>query len=274
MTDDLQLIIWGARGSCQVCDSDKQRYGGDTSCFEVRAGERSIMIDYGSGALKFDADLIARGLCELDVLLTHSHLDHLIGLPFFRLCYLDDRDVRVHIGHLEKDICSEKPFQALFDPLLFPVPVETLKAMRINRFFPPQTFALGPFHVKTLLLNHPGGAVGYRIEYGAHSIALITDHEHGHSEIDKAVIAFCRNVDILLMDAMYTEEEYVLKVGWGHATPQAAIQIAAAAGAKKLLLSHHAPWRTDDDLDALVAGLRPRFANLHAAAAGQSYAIF
>lgn len=273
MSDDFRLIVWGARGSRQVSDMDKQRYGGDTSCFEVRAGDRSIMIDCGSGALTLEDDLIARGVCDLDLLLTHSHLDHVMGLPFFRLCYMNERQVRVHIGHLEKGVRGDRPFQALFDPLLFPVPVKTLKAMRVNRFYPPEKLALGPFDVETIALNHPGGAVGYRIHFADKSIALITDHEHGDAAIDGAVIGFCRDVDILLIDAMYTDEEYVSKAGWGHATPQAAIEIARAAGAKKVVLSHHAPWRTDADLDALITRLRPSFSDLHAAAAGQSYAV-
>lgn len=271
MSDDFRLIVWGARGSRQVSDVNKQRYGGDTSCFEVRAGDNSLMIDCGSGALNFENDLLARDITDLDMLLTHSHLDHIMGLPFFRLCYMNEREVRVHIGHLERHVRGDKPFQALFDPLLFPVPVKTLKAMRINRFYAPTSTQLGVFEVASIPLNHPGGAIGYRIDFEGKSIAIITDHEHGDQRIDDAIVEFCQGVDVLLMDAMYTEAEYTSKVGWGHATPEAVIDMATRAGAKKLILSHHAPWRTDADIDTLVETLRPRFADLHGAAAGTSY---
>ena len=273
MSEDFFLKVWGARGSRQVSDASVQRYGGDTTCFEVRLGDYSLVIDCGSGAMALENDLLERGVRDLDLLLTHSHLDHVIGLPFFCLCYMDRTELRIHVGHMDRDVRGDRPFQALFNPLLFPVPVKLLKALSIKRFHPPLTKTFGPLEVAATRLNHPGGSVGYRISHKGRSVAIITDHEHGDPDIDATLIEFCAGADLMIIDAMYTEDEYAKRVGWGHSTPQEAIKLARAADVPNILLSHHAPYRTDEALDEQVAELQKDFPNLQAAAAGGLYRI-
>lgn len=257
-TDDpFTLRFWGVRGSLPVPGPQTSRYGGNTTCLEIQAGGHTIIVDAGSGAYGLGNRLFEQGRMHADLIFTHTHLDHVCGLPFFKPAYSPDGDFPCWAGHLRSDETLHEVLSRLMDPALFPVPISSLKGSRLNMFEPGETMELGPgVVVRTVLLNHPGGCCGFRIEWQGRSIAVITDHEHGNAEIDSAVAAFVVDADIMIYDANFTDEEYELYTGWGHSTWQKGLQLAETANVRRVFMFHHAPHRTDDHLDRIAAAMR------------------
>ncbi len=252
MSADFSLRCWGARGSTPTPGASTLRYGGETTCFELRAGQSLVLIDCGSGARNLGMSLCEKTPREFDLLFTHTHLDHICGLPFFKPAYDDRFRVRAWAGHFQEDICLSDIVSRIMSPPIFPVAAKTLKAVEFK------TFQAGDMlqrddelKISTVKLNHPGGACGYRFDYKGKSIAIITDHEHGVPEIDADVLRFVRGADIMIYDAMFTDDEYETYKGWGHSTWQKAVELARDAAVKTPVLFHHDPRRSDDALDEI-----------------------
>jgi len=255
VSDEFWLRIWGARGSTPTPGAATLRYGGETTCFEIHAGDHMILVDCGSGARNFGLELCAEGgIKSFDILFTHTHLDHICGLPFFKPAFYPGYDVRAWAGHFQD------PAESLMDiisrimsPPIFPLAAKSLKSLSFRTFQMGQSLPLsaGDLTVNTAQLNHPGGACGYRFDYRGKSICIITDHEHGNPEIDAALPDFVRGADIMIYDAMFTDEEYERFKGWGHSTWQKAVELAKAADVKVPVLFHHDPCRSDDELDEI-----------------------
>lgn len=255
----LRLKIWGARGTIPTPGSHTLRYGGETTCLEVQAGPHLVLIDCGSGARQLGWDMTQRPIVPSDLLFTHTHLDHICGLPFFCPAYSADFDVKVWGGHVPRDGSLEEMLGRLMSPPLFPVPTSALRGCQFRRFFAGDSVGLRPgLTVKTIALNHPGGATGYRIEWGGGALAVITDHEHGDPAIDAAVAKFVEGADIMIYDSTYTDEEYDNYVGWGHSTWQKGVALADKAGVAHPVIFHHDPRRSDDELDRVLEKARSR----------------
>ncbi|MEM6665120.1 MAG: MBL fold metallo-hydrolase [Pseudomonadota bacterium] len=261
MSLPLTLRFWGVRGSLPVPGTHTQRYGGNTSCLEIRHGEHLIIVDCGSGAYPLGKRMMETCEMDADLLFTHTHQDHVCGLPFFKPAYSAEAEIRCWAGHLDHGLDLNHVLSWLMAPALFPVPVDSLQGCRLNTFIAGDTLDLAPgLTVRTMMLNHPGGAVGYRLEGETGVLAVITDHEHGHAEIDAALPDFVEGADVMVYDANYTDEEYAHHVGWGHSTWNKGLELARTAGVKKTFMFHHAPHRTDDQLDRLagqMAGQSP-----------------
>ncbi|MEW5422443.1 MBL fold metallo-hydrolase [Amorphus sp. 3PC139-8] len=258
-TDGLRLKFWGVRGSIPTPGHHTLRYGGETTCIEVRVGPYLVIIDCGSGARRLGWLMNQRVPEPADLLFTHTHLDHICGLPFFCPAYSLDFDIRVWGGHVPRDGSLEEVLARLMSPPLFPVPTSALRACQFRQFLAGDSVGLRPgLVVRTLPLNHPGGATGYRFDWGGGSLAIITDHEHGDAKIDAAVAKFVEGVDIMVYDATYTDEEYHRFVGWGHSTWQKAVALADKAGVAHPVMFHHDPARTDEDLDRIADRVRSR----------------
>lgn len=254
--DRFTMKFWGVRGSLPVPGPQTARYGGNTACIEIRVSDRIIIIDAGSGAYALGKRLIEEDVTYADMLFTHTHLDHVCGLPFFKPAYSENCMFPCWAGHLRKDETLRDVLSRLMDPALFPVPVDSLKGSRLNMFEPGDSLDLGAdFSVRTIRLNHPGGAVGYRIDARGRSIVIITDHEHGDAVFDAAVLEFIRDADVMVYDANFTDEEYDGYVGWGHSTWQEGLKLAEAANVQKAYMFHHAPHRTDDHLDRIAIAM-------------------
>ena len=252
----MKVQFWGVRGSIAVPGPGTIHYGGNTSCVAVHCGERLIVLDAGSGlralgqALKQSSDAV-----DLDLLLTHCHVDHLIGLPFFAPAFSPASAIRIWAGHLSPRQRLEQVLgQLMIEPLL-PITPSTFRAdLTYRDFLAGDRLDLGGgVEVRTALLNHPGGATGYRIDFRGHSVCYLTDYEHPAIEPEPALVDLVRGADLVIYDAMYTNEEYASRVGWGHSTWEQGVRLLQAAGAKQLALFHHDPSRDDAAMDAVVA---------------------
>ncbi len=260
----LHLRFWGVRGGLPAPGPDTLRYGGNTACVEVRCGSRLLILDAGSGLRSLgDALMREQGeAIEAEVLCSHTHLDHICGLPFFAPLYHSGTRLRIWGGKT----CVSETLQTvlattLSDPLMPDLLPRVRAEIEFKEFRPGDVLAPWPgLRVSTAELHHPGGAVGYRLECESKTVAYVTDTEHDPAAPDANVLRLAKDADILIYDATYTEEEFPLYKDWGHSTWQEGVRLADAAGAKRLVLFHHAPSRTDADLDRIetqAAAARP-----------------
>ncbi|MBP2293903.1 MBL fold metallo-hydrolase [Azospirillum rugosum] len=257
---DFTARFWGVRGSIASPGPDTLRYGGNTPCVEVRCGDALLILDAGTGirplgeALVREA-LVRQGATDIDLLLTHSHLDHICGLPFFAPAFHAGSRLRISAGHLEPGRTIRSVLQCMMASPLFPVPVEIFRAdCSFHDFVAGETLHPKPgVTVRTGRLNHPDGATGYRVEFAGRSLCYVTDTEHPAEGRDAAVVELARGADLLIYDSTYTDAEYPAHAGWGHSTWQEALRVAEAAGVGRAVIFHHDPKRTDDELDAIAA---------------------
>ncbi len=251
-----KLKFWGVRGSIPCPGPDTVKYGGNTTCFEVTCGKKRIIIDAGTGIRALGREIMNNegNILDADLFFTHTHMDHIQGLPFFIPLYNPNNNVRLHAGHLELPHSMRSIIGTMLmkDPV-FPVPSSLIeKACSFNDFTCGKTFDLGDgILVKTGKLNHPNGACGYRIEYQGKAISICTDTEHYEGEIDQNVISLARDADIMVYDAAYTEEEYSKFKGWGHSTWQEGVKVAKEARVKRTIIFHHDPTHDDAFMDAV-----------------------
>ncbi|NBN62603.1 MBL fold metallo-hydrolase [Pannonibacter tanglangensis] len=252
MADDFWLRCWGVRGSTPTPGVDTLRYGGETTCFEIRAGDALVLVDCGSGARNLGTRLVTEGPRAFDLLFTHTHLDHICGLPFFKPAYDPRFTINAYAGHFTGDADLVDIICRIMSPPIFPVAATTLKAVTFRSFSAGQPIPRDDgLEIRTIRLNHPGGACGYRFTFGGRSICIITDHEHGDPEIDASLVAFVAGAEVMIYDAMFTDAEYEAYRGWGHSTWQKAVELARQAGVRTPVLFHHDPRRSDDELDEI-----------------------
>jgi len=256
---DFTIRFWGVRGSLPCPGPATKRYGGNTPCVEVRCGGRLLILDGGTGLRELgDALVQDGGIIDADLLLTHCHYDHVIGIPFFAPFFLPQHRFRMWAGNLLPDFQLKPVMQAMMSEPLFPIGIDSFKAHIDYRDFRAGETVIqdSDLTVRTILLDHPGGATGYRIDYRGRSVAYLTDNEGRREDHDKALVAFSKGADLIIYDTTYTEAEIDEKKGWGHSTWQDGMRLAVAAGAKTFCLFHHAPEHDDAAMDALLAEAR------------------
>jgi phosphoribosyl 1,2-cyclic phosphodiesterase len=266
----MEVEFWGVRGTAPVSSPDTVKYGGATACASVRsAGGDILVVDAGTGIRALGASLVGsrRGPLKVHLLLTHFHLDHVMGFPFFGPLLEHGAEVVVHAPAPAAE--SERILAGLMGGRFFPIGLDGTPAVKSFREAPKATFALGAFRVATCPLRHPQGAIAYRIEEGVRSVVFATDTEHPEMGVDIGLSNFCRGADLLVYDATFTPEEYEAgKKGWGHSTWKAGTKLAAEAGVKRLLLSHLNPDHADVRVDAIQAAARAVFPASEAVRAG------
>jgi phosphoribosyl 1,2-cyclic phosphodiesterase len=245
----LSVSFWGVRGSTPVSGARHEIFGGNTMCLEISAAERRVIVDAGSGIRQLGRKLQQDKASTVDILLTHYHIDHLIGLMTFAPLFEKGATVTIHAPILS-DKHPDAILNGLLDAPFFPMAAKNAGAsFAIHGFRPGDTIQLADLDIRTTCLSHPGGVCGYRIGQGAASIAVIMDHEHASDEPDASLVRFCSGVNLLLYDAHWDEDiDYVAHRGWGHSTWQAGLRLMNAAGAHRLGALHHAPDATDDTL--------------------------
>ena len=269
LAQDFSLKLWGARGSTPTPGADTLRYGGETTCLELRVGDSLVLVDCGSGARNLGLQLSAMPPRRFDLLFTHTHLDHICGLPFFTPAYDERFEITAWAGHFAEKSGLVDIICRVMSPPIFPVAANTLRAVSFRNFQPGDVLPREDgLVIRTVGLCHPGGACGYRMEYGGKAICIITDHEHGDPDIDRAVRAFVQDADVMIYDAMFTDEEYPKYRGWGHSTWQKGVELALDANVKTPVLFHHDPRRSDDALDEIGLAARERHPGMLVAAEG------
>lgn len=242
--DALRLTVLGTRGSVPVEGENFARYGGATSCYKVQAGNEEIYLDAGSGIV----NSLPAPNSRITILLTHMHLDHLIGLPFFIALTEKDRPIDIYAAERDGLAPKEALDRVIANPF-WPCKIEGYPAA-VKFHLLPERFKIGDVSIDTLEGSHPKGSTIYRLTYRGKSIVHATDFEHNPTAC-AALTNFAKGCDLLLYDAQYTADEYERYRGYGHSTPQEGIKVAAVAGVKKLLFVHHAPLRNDAALAAL-----------------------
>jgi phosphoribosyl 1,2-cyclic phosphodiesterase len=269
---DFTVRFWGVRGSLPCPGPATKRYGGNTPCIEIRCGGRLLILDAGTGLRELgDALTEEGGTIDADLLLTHCHYDHVMGIPFFAPFYQPQHRFRMWAGNLLPDFRLKGVMENMMSEPLFPIGIDAFKAeIDYRDFRAGETIAAGGgVTIRTVALNHPGGATGYRIDYQGRSLAYLTDNEGRREDCDEALIAAARDTDLVIYDTAYTEDEIEAKRGWGHSTWQDGMRLANAAGAKTFCLFHHAPEHDDAAMDALLAEARAARPGTIAAIEGQ-----
>ncbi len=240
--------FWGVRGSLPTPGPSTVEFGGNTPCVEIRCGDRVLIFDAGSGIHPLGDLLWSEGVKELDLFFTHTHYDHIGGLPFFAPFMSAETRIDIWSGHTEDDATTTKALvQKFMSPPFFPVPPEIFKAkVGYHDFTPGNQFDLpGGVTIKTILLNHPGGSMGYRIEFGGKSICYVTDTEHVPGKPDQNILGLIQDADVVIYDATYCDSDFERFVGFGHSTWQEGIRLCKAANAGKYCIFHHRPSHDD-----------------------------
>jgi phosphoribosyl 1,2-cyclic phosphodiesterase len=259
----MRLTIWGCRGSVPTPGAETVRYGGNTSCVEVALDDGSVIVlDAGTGIRRLGQELADRGIRRLNLLLTHLHLDHLEGLRFFAPLW--DERVTLDIWGPPSPVSGlRERISRAFSPPLFPIDLREVPARVAFHNVPREPWTLDGASLSASLVVHPGPTVGFRIEAASSTFAYLPDHEPALAgaiaETPKEWLsgaAIAHDVDVLLHDAQYFEDEYRHRVGWGHSSVADAVAFGRAVEAGRLLLFHHEPVHGDALLDRLEARAR------------------
>ncbi|HBQ98657.1 MAG TPA: MBL fold metallo-hydrolase [Cyanobacteria bacterium UBA11691] len=268
MSDSLNYIrFWGVRGSYPAPFGSHMRVGGNTSCVEIRADDHILVCDGGSGIIPLGNSLMAQqDIKELMIIITHYHWDHIQGVPFFMPLFTPGNQIHVWGDVPDSSESLEDHFHHAILHVNSPVPSPIPKAdLKFSQVSPGDRVTLDDIEIETGHLNHPNGAMGYRITWQGHTAVYCTDTEHYSDRLDEDVLKLARDADILIYDAMYTDNEYSNpkspKVGWGHSTWQEGVKVAQAAGVKKLIIFHHEPNHDDDTLDQIEEEVQHNYPN-------------
>jgi phosphoribosyl 1,2-cyclic phosphodiesterase len=262
MTDvPFRVRIWGARGSLPAPAAENCEFGSDSPCVEMRCGPHVLVFDVGSGAQSLGVLLQREGVKDFDILLSHCHLDHVIGFPFMKPLYDPAVNVRLYAGHFLDSMTCREMAERFMAPPFFPITPSVFHAhVTFKDFRPPTTLRPHPgIVISTVRLNHPNGAVGYRVDYQGRSVCYVTDHEHVPGHPDQKLVALLRGAQVLIYDCMYTDAEFEACQGYGHSTWEEGVRLCEAAGVERLVLFHHRPGRDDDDLKRIGLEAKDRF---------------
>lgn len=262
-----ELIIRGCRGTVPVCRSDFIKYGGASTCFSVNTPKGPLIIDAGTGI---------RGLSpsseteEIFLLFTHFHLDHIAGLPVFSPLYDRNRRVTIMGDPLRKDKWRHTLQNFMAKPY-WPVGIgETAATLIMNDLEPGAELVIDDVCIKWMELPHPQGCLGFRISTPSYSAVIATDVEFPGGRITDRFLAFCNDADYLIFDAHYTPDEINKYKGWGHSSWATACEAAKSASVKNLILTHHAPERTDNEIAEIEKMTRDVFPSAKAGACGMT----
>lgn len=264
--DQFTVRFWGVRGSIACPGPETVRYGGNTSCIEMQVGQHRLIFDGGTGLRVLGQELMSQLPIHAHMFFTHSHWDHIQGFPFFTPAFVKGNSFKIYGAVAPNGSTIE---QRLNDQMLhpnFPVPLQIMGSqMSFCDLEVGETVEIGDIRVENALLNHPGEAVGYRVNWRGHAAAYISDTEHYTDRLDENVLWLSRDADVMIYDATYTDEEYYSerssKVGWGHSTWQEAVKVAKAANVKRLVIFHHDPLHNDEFMDGIKEVTSQHFPN-------------
>jgi phosphoribosyl 1,2-cyclic phosphodiesterase len=254
----VEVTFYGVRGSCPCSSEANRRYGGNTACVTLTSPQEApIVLDLGTGLRPFGETQPLDGSFCGTALLTHTHWDHVQGLPFFAPA--DRVGARLDVfGPTQENASLADVFDGVIRPPYFPVSRADLRGEIVFHDVLEDDLAIGSAKVMIRPVPHCGRTVGYRVAWGGATVTYISDHQ-APRELDSVadtVLELADGVDVLIHDAQYTELEFAEKAHWGHCTIGYAVTVAKAAGVKQLVLFHHDPSHGDALLDELLAGAR------------------
>jgi phosphoribosyl 1,2-cyclic phosphodiesterase len=261
------VTFWGTRGSIPTPGPHTARYGGNTPCVGITGPDRRLVIlDGGSGLRPLGHEIMSRngGHVGADLLLSHTHWDHIQGIPFFKPLSARGNTVCIY-GAAQEGVPLADILRQQMDPMVFPIPLQALAASVTITEVGEEEFEIDGFTVRAHRLRHPGTTLGFRLvpQDGSREIAYITDNELGPGGVYDLpddwrahLVRFLEGTDTLIHDAMYADQIIGARAGWGHSTPSQAVDLAAEARCRRLILFHHEPEHNDDALDALLAATR------------------
>ena len=267
----MELEFLGVRGSMPVSGDDRNKYGGHTlcACLVTSDGEW-LVIDTGTGIKKLSDKLASQPqdkALKIHLLLTHFHLDHITGLPFFAPLYSSKATLNFYAATPPEE--TEKYLSGLMAGRYFPLDFKEAPSKKIFKKIPDDDFRIGGAQISHCPLNHPQGSVSYKIQENGKTIVFATDTEHPENGTDQKLVSFVQGADILVYDAMFTPEEYESgRQGWGHSTWLEGTKIAKEAKVHTLYLSHFNPDHSDDQVDKIISMAREKFPQTHGAKEG------
>lgn len=248
----LNISFYGVRGSTPCSCSSTREIGGNTACVVIEPeGEPPIVLDLGTGLRYYGEELEAKGVSAFvgTALLTHLHWDHVQGIPFFKPLLDPQSNLRL-IGPPQAGSTLAEEVGSFVKPPLFPVHLDVLPGcVEFVESDTPQSIEAGSCTITAAAVPHCGATNGYRIQNSIGSVAYISDHQQppdGSFAVADEVVELCRDVDVLIHDAQYSAEEFAGRIDWGHSTPEYALEVARASGAKRLVLFHHDPSHSDE----------------------------
>ncbi len=264
--DQLKIHFWGVRGSIACPGAATVKYGGNTPCVEMMVGGHRLIFDAGTGihvlGQALATDLPVRG----HLFFSHFHWDHIQGFPFFSPAFKQGNEFDIYGGVIQHGVTIEQRLREQMMHPNFPVPLQVMGAeLRFHNLEYGADVQLDGVKIQTGLLNHPGRAMGYRVNWQELAVAYITDTEHFSDKLDPHVLRLADRADVLIYDSTYTDCEYydpqASKVGWGHSTWQEGVKLAQAANVKQLVIFHHDPSHDDlfmDEVAIAAASVFPR----------------
>jgi ribonuclease BN (tRNA processing enzyme) len=279
----MRAKVWGARGTIPSPGPQMTRYGGNTSCVSVEGEDGTLLVlDAGSG-IRLLGGTLPRSLQRVDILLTHLHMDHIIGLGFFSP--LRWPEVEAHIwGPTGTALDLKTRLMRHLSPPYFPLHINELGSQLTLHEIADSRIEIGGFEIASTPVCHPGPTLGYRVSGpNGKRLAYLPDHEPALGVADFPLgpewtsgFGIAEGADLLFHDAQYTDEEYAERTGWGHSTMAHALAFARMCGVRRMAIFHHDPNRSDAEIDAMVAGARndagPAIA-LSAAAEGEVFEV-
>jgi len=272
--------FWGVRGSTPTPQSENLRYGGNTSCVEVRVNGHIYVFDCGTGFRNLGKQLSQEQAVNgnghpinAHIFLSHFHWDHIQGIPFFSPLY-NDRDSSFVFHSSSRTRGLQQALEEQMADPYFPVNMSDMAAHRQFCTIDEGRTTLEGCTVQTKWLNHPQGCLGFRMETQGKVIVYATDNEPGDPVFDKSVRKLAEGADLLIYDAQYLPEEYAArKQGWGHSHWREAINVVMESGAKELILFHHDPDHSDSCIDSVVKQAREHYPKVRAASEGMEIVL-
>lgn len=249
---NFRVTFFGVRG-VHPCDGPTYEFFGGRSICTYACLTKSpetlpihIVFDAGSGVIPLGDVLVKQEPQKVFLFFSHVHLDHMLGLPFFAPVWSPHWEIHIFCGYLQKFGGTENYFKKHISPPLFPVPFSKFPArLFFHDLNPGDPVMTDDFSIQTFPLNHPGGALGYRLNYQGRSLCHVTDTEHTPGTLDLNILNAIHQADLVIYDSTYTDDTWAPKQGWGHSTWEEGIRLAKAAEVKNLALYHHDPAHTD-----------------------------
>jgi phosphoribosyl 1,2-cyclic phosphodiesterase len=274
----VNVTFWGTRGSIATPGAATTRYGGNTSCVSIQGDDPAhlLVLDAGSGIRPLGL-ATGKSVTRIDLLLSHLHLDHIVGLGFFAPLFRPGVTITIWGPRASTSLLDR--LGRYLSPPLFPVRLRDGQSNYELRDVPEGGFEAGPFRVAAEPIIHPDPAVGYRIGVAGRTAAYMPDHEPAlgpafPSDVEwTSGAGIAAGADLLIHDAQYTATEYTDRIGWGHSSVDQAVDFAELVGARRLALFHHDPGRADADVDAMLARARSAAATVDVVAAREGLSI-